>query len=78
MKSKNTFLKNHVDAVPLLNVPLTNEIAERSLSQLENVRQPKNIAGQKAFKNLTSEERETLKKKLNIFEKKYLSFVHKS
>jgi len=64
--------------VPPLNVPLTNEIAQKSLSQLENVQQPKNIAGQKAFKNLTSEERETLKKKLNIFEKKYLSFVHKS
>jgi len=43
-------LKNHVDAVSPLNVPLTNEIAERGLSKLENFRQPKNIAGQKAFK----------------------------
>ena len=74
-KLKQFFLKHHTTAKPVLNVPLTNEIAERSLGRLDFMQHPRGMFTG-TFKELSTENKTTLRQKLEQFEKKFLSFVN--
>jgi len=75
-KLKSFFMKHHVNESPTLDVPITNEIAERSLGRVEEMKQPKKIFGVSSYLHLSATEKRNLKEKANGFEKKFLSFVN--
>ena len=71
-KLKLFFLKNHVDATPRLDVSITNEIAERSIGRLDEMKQPRRLSSHLPFNLLPESQKEEFKGKVDCFEKKYL------
>jgi len=73
-KLKSFFLKNNTVTSPTLDVPITNEIAERSLGKLDLMNKPRSVFST-SFVKLSTTEKEKFQNKVEQFEKKFLSFT---
>ena len=72
---KKILMKNHTIESLSLMVPLTNEVAKRSLGRVTNVKQPQPMKIKTDFKKLTKADQEKFLKKLKKFELSFLSYV---
>lgn len=72
---KKILMKNHTIESPSLMVPLTNEVAERSLGRVTNVKQPQPMKIKTDFKKLTKADQEKFLKKFKKIELSFLSYV---
>ena len=73
---KQFFNKNDVASIPPLDVPLTNEIAERSLGRLTQMNMPRILKRDVSRQELLNPQKAQILNNARRFERQFLSFVN--